>query len=85
MQMALHLATIRFRVSAEEAFWMATMGSAKALDLNDRGQIQPGKLADLVFWDAASLEMLPYHFGVNNVNSVIKRGEVVVREGQLLG
>ncbi len=85
MQMALHLATIRFRVSAEEAFWMATMGSAKALDLNDRGEIQAGNLADLVLWDAASLEMLPYHFGVNNVHSVVKRGEVVVMKGQLLG
>jgi imidazolonepropionase len=85
MQMALHLATIRFRVTAEEAFWMATMGSAKALDLYDRGEIQAGKLADLVLWDAASLEMLPYHFGVNQVDSVIKRGEVVVKGGKILG
>ncbi|MCB2213246.1 imidazolonepropionase [bacterium] len=81
MTMALHLAVIRFRVSAEEALWMATAGSARALRMGDRGAIAPGLLADLVVWDAAAPEILPYHFGVNLASLVIKRGRVVARDG----
>jgi imidazolonepropionase len=85
MQMALHLATIRFRVTGEEALWMATGGSAKALALTDRGVLAPGMLADIVLWNAPSPEMLVYHFGVNQAGMVIKRGSIVAREGQRVG
>ncbi len=84
MAMALHLAVIRFRVSAEEALWMATAGSARALRVDDRGAIVPGLLADLVAWNAASPEILPYHFGVNLSSLVIKRGKVVARHGRVV-
>jgi imidazolonepropionase len=84
MAMALHLAVIRFRVSAEEALWMATAGSARALRIEDRGAIAPGMLADLVAWNAASPEILPYHFGVNLASVVIKRGCVAARDGRVL-
>ena len=81
MQLALHLAAIRFRVSAEEAIWMATAGSAKALGLDDRGILAPGFRADLVLWDAASPEMLTYHFGINQAGLVLKSGRVAARNG----
>jgi imidazolonepropionase len=84
MVLAMHLAVIRFRVSAEEALWMATAGSARALRITDRGSIAPGLLADLVAWDAASPEILPYHFGVNLASLVIKRGQVVARDGRVV-
>jgi imidazolonepropionase len=82
MQLALHLAAIRFRVTAEEAIWMATAGSAKALGLSDRGVLEPGYRADLVLWDAPSPEMLVYHFGVNQAAVVLKNGIVVARNGK---
>lgn len=84
MQMALHLAVIRFRVSSEESLWMATAGSARALRMTDRGAISPGMLADLVAWNAASPEILSYHFGVNLAGLVFKRGILVARDGKVL-
>ncbi len=81
MQMALHLAAIRFRVTAEEAIWMATAGSAKALGLSDRGALEPGQRADLVLWNVPSPAMLPYHFGINHAGIVVKGGRVVARNG----
>lgn len=83
MQMALHLAVIRFRISAAEALWMATAGSAIALGLNDRGWIGEDALADLVIWDAGNFQLLPYHFGVNQAAAVIKRGKFVVDHNRL--
>lgn len=85
MQMTVHFGVIRFRISAEEALWMATAGSAIALDKKDRGVIAPGYLADLVAWDMDSLAQMPYHFGINHVSDVFKRGTQVVREGRLVG
>lgn len=85
MPMALHLAVIRFRVGADEALWMATAGSARALRLSDRGAIAPGLLADLVVWDAASPEILPYLFGVNLAHTVVKRGRIAARGGRVVG
>lgn len=84
MALAMHLAVIRFRVSAEEALWMATAGSARALRMQDRGSIATGMLGDLVAWKAASPEILPYHFGVNLVSHVIKRGRLMVHEGRMV-
>ncbi len=81
MQMVIHFAVIRFRITAEEAFWMATAGSAKALELTDRGWLGDGALADFVVWNARNLQIIPYHFGVNLAQMVVKRGEVVVRNG----
>ena len=48
----------------------------------------PGKLqivkecekADIVIWDMADYRELPYHYGVNLVKTVIKRGKVVVEQ-----
>ncbi|MBZ0264870.1 imidazolonepropionase [bacterium] len=84
MQMAMHLASIRFRVSAEEALWMATAGSATALALKDRGWLGPGALADLVVWDIADIQMLTYHFGVNHASKVFKRGNLVAENGRAI-
>ena len=38
------------------------------------GSLEPGKLGDLVLWEAADLEYLCYRLGSNLVNTVIKRG-----------
>ncbi len=85
MQMAIHLAVIRFRITAGEALWMSTAGSARALGLFDRGWIGEGALADLVAWDADDPAQLPYHFGVNLAAMVFKRGRLVAERGRLMG
>ncbi len=85
MQIALHLAVIRFRISAEEAFWMATAGSAQALGLHDRGWLGEGAKADFVTWNTPSPRIIPYHFGLNLVDRVIKSGEIAAEKGRLVG
>ncbi|MBC6947533.1 hypothetical protein DWB58_06305, partial [candidate division KSB1 bacterium] len=45
---------------------------------NQIGSLEVGKQADAVLWDADSVNEIPYHFGINLVHAVIKKGRVVV-------
>jgi imidazolonepropionase len=40
------------------------------------GSIEKGKKADLVIWNVRNYKEIPYHYGVNLVDQVIKGGEV---------
>src|SRR5262249_6908155 len=52
-----------------------TLHGAAALGRSDRlGSLGPGKQADLVVFDVPNFRQLFYHFGVNHVWRVIKRG-----------
>ncbi len=44
----------------------------------DRGSIEPGKLADLQLWDLPTFEDAIYRLGHNAVDTVVKRGRIVV-------
>jgi imidazolonepropionase len=68
-------------LSSEEALVAATLNAAAVLGRADRiGSVEVGKQADLVVLDAPSHKHLVYHFGVNLVRHVVKRGRVVVRD-----
>jgi imidazolonepropionase len=61
-----------------EAVTALTLNAAVAVARSDHlGSIEVGKQADLVVWDAPDYRHLFYHFGVNHVEQVIKRGRVV--------
>jgi imidazolonepropionase len=64
-------------LSPAEAMTAATLGSAVACGLPDRGALEPGRLADVQIWDVATLEDMVYRIGHNPVRSVIKNGKVV--------
>ena len=51
MSLVLYLAVTEFGLSVSEALTAATAGGARSLGLGDRGQVEPGMLADLVLWD----------------------------------
>ena len=78
MQFVINLACRLYKFTVEEAIKAATYGGARALDLNDRGVIQIGKLADLQIWDIPSYKHIAYELGTNIVKTVIKDGKVVV-------
>ncbi|WP_172372653.1 imidazolonepropionase [Sporosarcina jiandibaonis] len=78
MQFVINLACRLYEFSVEEAIKAATYGGAQALDLDDRGVIEAGKLADLQIWDIPSYAHIAYEFGTNVVETVIKNGKVVV-------
>ncbi|NHC40451.1 imidazolonepropionase [Bacillus sp. MM2020_1] len=78
MQFVINLACKLYKFSVEEAIKAATYGGAKALDLDDRGVIQAGKIADLQIWDVPTYKHIAYELGTNIVETVIKNGKVVV-------
>ena len=78
MASILFLAIVKLKMSPGEALRAACLGGARALGLSDRlGSLVPGKQTDLVVFDVPDLERLFYHFGVNHVRQVVKRGQVV--------
>jgi imidazolonepropionase len=79
MQFVLTLACVRLKMTPAEAFTAATVNGACAVELaEDRGRLAPDLLADIVLFDVPNHRALPYHFGVNHVRTVVKRGKVVV-------
>lgn len=76
MQFVMQLACRLYRFSPEEALLASTVNGARALDLDDRGVLAAGKLADLQIWDVPTLEDVIYRLGNNAVSAVVKRGRV---------
>ena len=74
------LAVIYMKMTAEEAITALTLNGAAAVDRADRiGSLEPGKQADLVILQYPSYKFLPYHTGINIVETVVKKGKVVSR------
>ncbi|MDH3255862.1 MAG: imidazolonepropionase [Acidobacteriota bacterium] len=72
------LAVYELGLSIEEALTAVTLNAACSLGLGQEiGSIEVGKWADLVLLDAPQLSYLAYHFGINPVATVVKRGRVV--------
>ena len=81
-------------MSAEEAFALATIGSARALHLEKEiGSIEKGKRADLVIVNRDSLNQIPlynvysdlvYATKASDVETVIINGRIVMRDRRLL-
>jgi len=83
MPMILTLACLQMGLLPSEAICAATVNAAWALDRGAMvGSLEVGKRADLVIWGIDSYKILPYHYGVNLVDTVIKSGRVVYRDGQ---
>lgn len=78
LPLAITLAVTEMGLTSDQAIWAATMGSARALGMGDRGWLGHGAVADLVILDAPSPTHLPYRPGTNLVWKVLKAGEVVV-------
>lgn len=77
MPMMVGLACMQMRMSPAEALNAATINAAYALGLEGLGSIETGRQADLAILDLPDYRMLPYHFGMNPVRAVIKKGRIV--------
>ena len=78
MQFVIQLACFKMGMTPREAINGATINAARAIGMEKEiGSIEEGKRADLLIIDAPSHVFIPYHFGVNLVEKVIKNGKVV--------
>jgi len=80
-------------VSTEQAWDMATSGSARILGMNDVGRIEIGYRADLVFLDLNTVNWMPINNVINqlvmsedatSVDTVLIDGRLVLREGEFV-
>ena len=62
------------QLTLDEAILAITAHAAAALDLQDRGVLKPGMLADLAFWRCRDPRELLYHFGIAPCSGVVKGG-----------
>ncbi|MCL6453947.1 MAG: imidazolonepropionase [Alicyclobacillus sp.] len=86
LQLIMALAANVLRMTPEEILTAVTRNAAFAVGRGERiGSIAVGKQADLCVWNARNPAYLVYHFGVNHVDTVVKRGTVVVQDGRRVG
>jgi len=79
LQLPMNLACLKYRLTPAEVLTAVTINAAAAIGrAQDVGTVEQGKQADLVIWQAPDLNFIFYHWGVNLVRSVMKRGEIVV-------
>jgi imidazolonepropionase len=71
------LACVGMGMAPRAALVAATREAAAAVDRPARGRLAEGAPADLVVVDAPTHVHVPYQFGVNLVETVVKEGAVV--------
>ncbi len=73
------LATNYMSMSIEEVINSLTINAAHAVGRAQTiGSIEVGKRADILIHNVENKDFLPYLFGVNTVNKVIKNGEIII-------
>lgn len=78
MPMMMTIACTQMQMTPEEAITASTLNAAAALSLSHEiGSIEVGKNADMIVLDIPNYKHLPYHFGENHVEKVVKNGVVL--------
>jgi imidazolonepropionase len=69
------IACLQLKMTPAQVLTAATINAAYALDRGQEiGSLEPDKKADLVLWELKDYREIPYHYGVNLVDTVIKDG-----------
>ena len=77
--MVIALAALHLKMTPAEIVTALTANAAAAVDRAAAvGSLEVGKQADMVMLEYPSHLYLPYHIGMNIVEKVIKKGEVVI-------
>jgi imidazolonepropionase len=78
LQFVINLGCLKYKLTPEEVLTAVTLNAAAAIGWAEQaGSVEPGKLGDLVIWDAPDLDYICYRMGSNLAKTVIKRGAVV--------
>ena len=72
------------RMTPAEAVAASTINAARALrQASVTGSLEPGKSADLLILGVPDYREIPYHFGVNLVELVMKNGAVLLETSEV--
>jgi imidazolonepropionase len=77
LRQAMQLACTHFRLTPEEALRGTTINAARALGLDDRGELRTGMRADFVRWRTREPAELCYWLGGQLAAGVYARGNLV--------
>lgn len=81
----MNLGCLNMGMTPEEALIATTINAAHAIGQADSvGSLEKGKLGDLTIFDVPNYLTLSYQYGMNHVDTVIKKGVPVVKGTQLL-
>ena len=81
MNLILSIACTQMKMLPAEVICSSTLHSARAVAREkELGSLEVGKKADIVLQDIPNFRYLPYHYGMNHVQLVIKNGEIVYRK-----
>jgi imidazolonepropionase len=84
MQMAIALACRKMSMTPAEALAAVTINAAHAVRLAHRiGSLEKGKSADVLILGVPDYREIPYHFGVNLVDLVMKSGVVLWEQSEV--
>ncbi|WP_229740623.1 imidazolonepropionase [Ornithinibacillus halotolerans] len=84
LQLIMSIAALKLKLSPEEIWHAVTVNAAYAIGRGDEaGTIAEGRKADIVIWDAPNYLYIPYHYGVNHANTVIKNGKVIYERQEI--
>jgi imidazolonepropionase len=82
MPLAMTVACLSLGLTPDEALAAATINAAHAVGLGDEiGSLEEGKAADLVIWNVPTSRQIPYWPAADLVQTVVKRGRVVLDRG----
>lgn len=85
MPLLMAIACLSMNMSIEEVITALTLNGAAAINRAHKiGSIETGKDADIAIFDCPNYAHLVYHMGINQVHTVIKKGEVIVRNGEIV-
>ncbi|MDZ7339817.1 MAG: imidazolonepropionase [candidate division KSB1 bacterium] len=78
MPLIMTLGCTYLKMTPAEVWLATTQHAAQAVARSDQiGSLRVGAQADFVIWDIPNYRYLPYHFGVNLVHQVYKKGRLI--------
>ena len=79
IQLVMSLAVQMLKMNIEETINAVTINAAAALGIShNTGSIETGKQADILIFDVLDYRQILYHFGVNHLKTVIKKGKIIM-------
>ncbi|MFV1950439.1 MAG: imidazolonepropionase [Nitrospinota bacterium] len=78
MQLMISIACREMKMLPAEAINCSTINAAYAISREKEiGSLEVGKKADILILNAKNHDYIPYHFGINHVEKVIKNGKII--------